>query len=85
MGIVSSGSAQGYLLHSSLMVDAENQAVIGLAGQTILYRQPVPQGEKPRARLQRPRESRLWGQVIDQVGPPPENVRCSDVHWAVRS
>ena len=79
MGIVSSGSAQGFLLHSSLMVDAENQAVIGLAGQTILYRQPVPKGEKPRARLQRPRESRLWGQVIDQVGPPPENVRFTHV------
>ncbi|MBC7853694.1 MAG: IS4 family transposase [Pirellulaceae bacterium] len=79
MGIVSSGSAQGYLLHSSLMVDAENQAVIGLAGQAIHYRQPVPKKEKPRARLQRPRESRLWGQVIDQVGPPPENVRFTHV------
>ena len=79
MGIVSSGSAQGYLLHSSLMVDAENQAVLGLAGQVIDYRQPVPQGEKPRARLQRPRESRLWGQVIEQIGPPPENVRLTHV------
>jgi hypothetical protein len=79
MGIVSSGSAQGFLLHSSLMVDADSGAIIGLAGQAIHYRQPVPQGEKQRQRLDRFRESEIWGNVIDQVGSPPEHVQFTHV------
>jgi hypothetical protein len=49
-----------------------------VAGQTIHYR---PQkGDKPSkeehsaAKLKRDRESGVWGIVIDQVGPPPEEV-----------
>lgn len=80
MGIVTDGSAKGYLLHSSLMVSADSShQVIGLAGQTIYYRQRVSNGEKQRERLQRKRESEIWGEVIDQVGPPPENVRWTHV------
>ncbi len=80
MGIVSSGSAKGYLLHSSLMVTADqSHQVVGLAGQTIYYRQRVPKSEKQRQRLKRKRESEIWGEVIDQVGPPPENVRWTHV------
>ena len=79
MGIVTSGAAQGYLLHSSLMVHADQGDVIGLAGQTIYYRQRVPKSEKLRQRLLRARESEMWGQVIETVGPPPENVRFTHV------
>jgi Transposase DNA-binding/Transposase Tn5 dimerisation domain len=80
MGIVTDGSAKGYLLHSSLMVSADSShQVLGLAGQTIYYRQRVSKSEKQRQRLQRPRESEIWGEVIDQVGPPPENVRWTHV------
>ena len=32
MGIISSGSAKGYLLHSSLMVSLNGDAIFGLAG-----------------------------------------------------
>jgi len=80
MGIVSSGSAKGYLLHSSLMVSADSShQILGLAGQTIYYRQRVSKREKQRQRLKRKRESEIWGEVIDQVGPPPENVRFTHV------
>jgi hypothetical protein len=80
MGIVSSGSAKGYLLHSALMVTADNShQIVGLAGQTIHYRQPIAKNEKQRERLKRKRESEIWGEVIDQVGPPPENVRWTHV------
>lgn len=79
MGIVTGSSAQGYLLHSSLMVNADHGEVIGLAGQTIYYRQRVPKREKQRQRLLRTRESEIWGQVIDAVGPPTENVRFTHV------
>lgn len=80
MGIITSGHAQGFLLHSSLMVDARDGDVIGLAGQTIRYRQRAPKKEKSSARLQRARESEIWGKVIADVGAPPnEEVRFTHV------
>lgn len=80
MGIVTSGDAQGFLLHSALMVDARDGEVIGLAGQTIRYRQPAPEGEKQSARVKRGRESEIWGEVIAKVGrPPQEQVRFTHV------
>ncbi len=80
MGIISSGHAQGFLLHSALMVDARDGDVIGLAGQTIRYRQRVPKKENSSARLKRDRESEIWGKVIVEVGPPVnEEVRFTHV------
>ena len=80
MGIVTSGNAQGYLLHSALMVDADDGEIIGLAGQTIRYRQRVPKKEKRCDRLRRDHESEIWGQVIDAVGQVPnEQVRFTHV------
>lgn len=78
MGILTNGG-QGYLLHSALMVDAENEDIIGLAGQTIHYRQRIPKKESHRERLQRRRESNVWGEVIDAVGSPEDNVRFTHV------
>jgi hypothetical protein len=74
LGIIGSGKHQGFLLHSGLMVDAESEELIGLAGQTIYYRRRCPTGETHRERLARDRESRVWGDVIELVGPPAENV-----------
>lgn len=79
MGIVSSGTAHGYLLHSSLMVEADQGTIIGLAGQSIHYRQPVPKKEKRCQRQNRFRESEIWGNVIQQVGAPQESVRFTHV------
>ena len=70
LGIVTSGTAQGFLLHSALMVDARDGEVIGLAGQTIRYRQRAPKKETCYAKKKRDRESEIWGKVIDEVGPP---------------
>ncbi|WP_425614706.1 IS4 family transposase [Anatilimnocola sp. NA78] len=80
MGIITSGNAQGFLLHSALMVDARDGEVIGLAGQTIRYRQRVPKKEPGSVRLQRDRESEIWGKVITAVGAPSnEQVRFTHV------
>lgn len=76
---VGDGHGQGFLLHSSLMVTPEG-AVIGMAGQLIYYREPVPENETPRQRLQRAkRESRIWGDVVRQVGPAPAKGRYTHV------
>ena len=77
LGIVTDSSAQGYRLHSALMVDAHDGEILGLAGQTIHYRQAVPKKEKQRQRLLRYRASEIWGEVVDQIGPAPN----AEVHW----
>lgn len=80
LGPTGNGGGWGFLLHNALLVDAQSKAVLGVAGQTIHYR-PQKSGAKPRkkeysaAKLQRDdRESKVWGEVIDQVGPPPDEV-----------
>jgi hypothetical protein len=69
------GSGRGFHLHNALMVDAESQEVVGLAGQRIHYRKPKPKKENASQRLKRERESKIWGEVIDDVGPPPEGAQ----------
>jgi hypothetical protein len=75
MGRTGNGGGWGFLLHSALLVSAEDEEIFGLAGQKIRYRKPKPKKENTTQRLKRDRESELWGQVIDQVGPPPVGVR----------
>jgi hypothetical protein len=75
MGQTGNGGGWGFLLHSALVVSGEGEEIFGLAGQRIRYRKPAPKKENSTQRLRRDRESVLWGQVIDQVGPPAEGVR----------
>lgn len=65
------GWGNGFLLHSALLVEVKSEVLIGLAGQTVHYRRPLPKKENTTQRLKRPRESDVWGRVVDQVGPPP--------------
>jgi hypothetical protein len=74
LGPTGSGSGQGFLLHSALMTAAATDAVVGLAGQVIHYRRPVRKGETRTQRLRRRRESDMWGDLVDQIGPPPAGV-----------
>lgn len=69
------GSGRGFLLHNSLMVEAASGEIIGLAGQELFYRQPAPGKQTSYQRSRRPRESEVWGRVIDLVGPPSENAQ----------
>ena len=69
------GRNQGFLLHSSLMVQADTREVVGLAGQELFYRQPRQNpNEHYYQRMQRSRESEVWGRVIDLVGTPAPGV-----------
>ena len=75
LGPTGNGSGAGFLLHNALLVGAETEEIVGIAGQTIHYRSIKPKKKESRTqRLKRKRESQVWGKVIDQVGPPPENV-----------
>jgi len=75
LGRTGNGGGWGFLLHSALVVAAEGEEIFGLAGQKIRYRKPTPKKENTTQRLNRDRESELWGQVIDLVGEPPQGVR----------
>ena len=76
---IGNGSGRGFLLHNALMVEAESGALVGVAGQTIHYRKPAPKKESKSKRFKRERESRVWGDVIDQIGPPAEGVQLVHV------
>ena len=69
------GGGRGFHLHNALLVNAESQELVGVAGQTIHYRQPRPKKENASQRFKRERESKVWNEVIDEVGSPPEGSR----------
>jgi hypothetical protein len=74
LGPTGNGSGQGFLLHNALLVNADSEEILGVAGQTIHYRDRKSKKKENRSqRLKRKRESQVWGTVIDQVGPPPED------------
>jgi hypothetical protein len=75
LGPTGDGDGRGYMLHSSLMVDPQTRAVLGLAGQELFYRKPAPPGENSYQALQRERESEVWGRVVDLVGRPASGVK----------
>ena len=75
LGPTGDGKGFGFLLHSSLMIDAETEEVAGLAGAELFHRKPAPKKETQRQKKNRQRESEVWGRVIDLVGPPPEATR----------
>jgi hypothetical protein len=79
LGPTGNGGGWGFLLHSGLLVAAEGEAIFGLAGQTIHYRKPRPKNENTTQRLQRDRESKVWGEVIDAVSCPQEGVELVPV------
>jgi hypothetical protein len=77
IGPTGNGSGQGFLLHNALLVSAESEEILGVAGQTIHYRKKKSKSKKREnsARiLKRKRESEVWGTVIDQIGEPQNDV-----------
>ena len=83
LGPTGNGSGQGFLLHNALLVSAESQELIGVAGQTIHYRKKKQRSKKKRESasqmMKRERESEVWGKVIDQIGKP-QNDEVEYIH-----
>ena len=78
LGPVGRGRGRGFFLHTGLMRDAHSGEIAGIAGQELFYRKPKSRQRvhKNSKRRDPDRESVVWGQLIDQIGPPP-----ADVHW----
>jgi hypothetical protein len=84
LGPTGNGLGWGFLLHNGLMVAADSKQIVGVAGQTIHYRPQKnvatsSKREHSAAKLKRRRESDVWGVVIDQIGPPPNEVEWTHV------
>lgn len=76
LGPTGNGGGRGFLLHSSLMVRPDGHEIVGLAAQVIHYRKPVKREAGGAKRIRRKdRESMIWSQVIDQIGPAPQGAR----------
>lgn len=74
LGPVGKGSTIGFFLHNALMVAAETGEILGLARQELFHRVPAPEKENRRQRDRRPRESQVWGRVVDAIGTPAAGV-----------
>jgi hypothetical protein len=77
VGPTGNGSGKGFLLHNAMMVDADNEEILGMGGQTIHLRKKKRKGTKKEnasQRLKRARESQVWGTVIDDIGQPAQGV-----------
>jgi hypothetical protein len=72
LGPLGNGSDQGLLLHSGLLIDPDSKQLLCLAGAVLQARVPAPRNETRSASLRRRRETDRFGELIDQVGPPPE-------------
>ncbi len=76
VGPTGNGTGQGFLLHNALMVNADTEEILGVAGQTIHHRKkqrkPKKRPTSPQRLKKKDRESEVWGKVIDQIGPPAE-------------
>lgn len=78
LGILGDGEGRGMQLHNCMVYDCDHAKIVGQAGAMLFYRSHKPKKESRSARLKRIREGCYWGEVVDQVGSPPEG--CQWIH-----
>lgn len=78
-GDLGRGGGSGFLLHPAMAVNAESGEIEGLASAVIRYRKPAPKKENASQRKKRERESKIWGDVIDQVGVPGDDTQYTTI------
>lgn len=79
LGPIGDGGGRGLLQHNSLAVRALDGLLLGLAHQQLVARQPAPANETGSQRQHRSRESRLWKEGFQGVGPAPDGCCWVDV------
>lgn len=72
LGMLGDGKGRGMQLHNCLMYDCNEEQIRGAAGALIHYRKHKPKNETKTQRLNRKRESSIWGELVDQVGSAPQ-------------
>lgn len=80
LGQIGNGHGRGYECHNSLAVDPCTGQVLGLANQILHKRRDVPADEGVAAKRVCPdRESRVWVQAVEAIGPAPAGALWIDV------
>jgi hypothetical protein len=77
LGPTGDGGGLGFFLHSSLMIDAATNQIDGLAGQKRFYRKVRKTARRHANSVRRSsdRESVVWGELIDDIGPPTNGMK----------
>ncbi len=77
LGPTADSCGNGIMFHSCLTVKLQNDQpqVLGLAGQTAWIRNP----QKLAFKTQEERESRVWQETIEQIGPVPKGCKWTTV------
>jgi hypothetical protein len=79
LGPTADSSGNGIMFHSCLAVKFQDDQplIIGLTGQKAWIREEKEEGADPKA--QEERESQVWQEMIDQIGPVPKNCKWTTV------
>jgi hypothetical protein len=72
LGPTGDGVGRGFLLHSTVAVDRARGEIMDLAEQKLFCRQPAPKKETKTQRLNRERESQIWGESVSRLQTAPQ-------------
>jgi hypothetical protein len=73
LGMLGDGRGRGMQLHNCLVYNCDDKLIEGIAGALVYYRSNMPKNETRIQRLNRIRESNLWGNLVDKVGSAPDD------------
>ena len=81
LGRVGNGGQTGYLCHNALAVDADSGRVLGLCDQRLHVNPPLDKRaeSRPAKRTRDSRQSRLWVDSAEALGPTPASARWVEV------
>jgi hypothetical protein len=75
LGMLGDGKGRGVQLHNCIVYNCDEELVEGSAGALLHYRSRVEENETRMQRLNRLRESEVWGNLVSAIGAPPEGSR----------
>jgi hypothetical protein len=79
-GPIGNGAGRGWIAHQTIAVDPADRTVYGLVCQILHTRPESTKGEKVAVRRARKdRETRLWIEALNQIGPAPAHATWIDV------
>lgn len=76
VGVIGDGKGQGFILHTTLGVVPDSEAVVGVMHQQVSRRQPThTSGESSAKRTKRETEARFWEETVTAIGEAPQQTR----------
>lgn len=78
LGMLGNGNGRGLQFHNCLVYNCDDQQIEGSAGGLVHYRKRARKNETRMQRLNRLRESEVWGNLVEKVGPAPKD--CQWIH-----